>query len=215
MHCARYTEPTNVQTNRKLWNEYSKNYFKKQDGTPDEWVLKMGKDVGRGASELHHIGDEWSDAKSLEVALSEFLFPFLTSGTAAAEIGVGGGRIASRTCSRVQSLVCFGAQPACRHRPVCIVFRSFAACADISEGMIASAKAKLAEASERPAALFPKAQSLPVCRERFVHAAVGSEVPAQVRGVVRLRLCLRCAAALSTPHSLHCVHAAAADPAPL
>ena len=42
---------------------------------------------------LTFVGDEWSDRKSLEEVLDEYVFPFCPAGAVAAEIGCGGGRV--------------------------------------------------------------------------------------------------------------------------
>jgi SAM-dependent methyltransferase len=153
-----YTESTNIETNRKLWNTYAKSYKEKRDasasgssaqceggggadGRPSDWVLEMASHVSRDASQLHFLGDEWSDDRSLTQCLDEFLFPLigvnhLTASTwlesasigdglsylpspafatpavpstelVVAEIGVGGGRVASRVYGHVKHLYCF------------------------------------------------------------------------------------------------------------
>ncbi|CAK0869135.1 unnamed protein product [Prorocentrum cordatum] len=103
-----YPEPSNVETNRKLWDEYAKAW-----DTSEEWVRRMAADVG--GRELGCVGDEWSDEASLTEALDDFLFPHLAAlerggegcGAQVCEIGSGGGRVAARVAGRVGSLTCF------------------------------------------------------------------------------------------------------------
>lgn len=103
-----YPEPSNVETNRKLWDEYAKSW-----DTSEPWVRNMAADVG--GRELGFVGDEWSDEASLAEVLDDFLFPYLTEpgcggeggGSQVCEIGSGGGRVAARVASRVGALTCF------------------------------------------------------------------------------------------------------------
>ncbi len=60
--------------------------------------------------ELEYLGDEWSDAESLNEVLEDFLFPYLEKASVVAEVGSGGGRLASRVAGRVQALHCYGTQ---------------------------------------------------------------------------------------------------------
>ena len=110
-----YPEPTNVETNRKLWDEYAGAW-----GKGEAWLDKMGEQVG--GRNLVHIGDEWSDEPSLLQVIEEFVYPYLESRPSSGasggadvssslleccEIGSGGGRVACRVFSRVKSLTCF------------------------------------------------------------------------------------------------------------
>jgi len=74
----------------------------------NQWLERMAGHVGRHTAQLTHLGDEWSDDFSLRQSLEEFLMPYLSETSHVAEIGVGGGRIASRVYSHVKSLHCFG-----------------------------------------------------------------------------------------------------------
>ena len=159
-----------TETNKKLWNEYAKNYAQQQQkaaaassaasasasvaSVPSEWVLDMASAVHRDAAQLEFLGDEWSDDASLTQSLNQFLLPYLGvnslseeewaeakqtedriraegagvshlppshlqswiaeassgssgAGLVVAELGVGGGRIASRVYTHVQRLYCF------------------------------------------------------------------------------------------------------------
>ena len=91
-----YPERTNVETNRKLWDEYAKSW----DDGKCEWVQTMAGHVGREGEMLEHVGDEWSDSDSLQQVLDEFLFPLLHMENDVLEIGTGGGRIATEAVTR-------------------------------------------------------------------------------------------------------------------
>lgn len=97
-----YAEPTNVETNRKLWDEYAKSWCKKE-----AWLTEMAENVGQPIDRLVHVGDEWSDPTSLEQALAHFLFPYVLNSMEVAEIGSGGGRVASKVFTKVKSITCF------------------------------------------------------------------------------------------------------------
>ena len=106
-----YTEPSNVDTNRKLWNQYARQWTTAA-ASPDSpprlspWVQRMARQVGRSDADVQFIGDEWSDEASLEASLSTFLFPLLSPDSVVAELGVGGGRVAARVAPRVSRLFC-------------------------------------------------------------------------------------------------------------
>src|SRR4051812_33564545 len=81
-----YSEANNIETNKKLWNEYAKNWNKNR-----EWLIKMANQVDRNVNNLKFIGEEWSNEFSLNQTLNEFLFPLLKGDTMIiGEIGVGG-----------------------------------------------------------------------------------------------------------------------------
>jgi 2-polyprenyl-3-methyl-5-hydroxy-6-metoxy-1,4-benzoquinol methylase len=106
-----YTEPTNIETNKKLWNQYAKDYYlennNEQQQEPAAWVSKMARQVGRENKELNYIGTEWSNEFSLQQTMEQFLYPLLDKSFSVAEVGVGGGRIAARVAHKVNNLVCF------------------------------------------------------------------------------------------------------------
>jgi hypothetical protein len=101
-----YTESSNFDTNRKLWNQvwkiwiiywvkkYAKDWAKDVD-----WVQKMVKnlpEVNASTQEdidkhLQFLGDEWSNTRSLQETLSDFLFPYFDQSSTVLEIGSGGG----------------------------------------------------------------------------------------------------------------------------
>ena len=56
---------------------------------------------------LTFVGDEWSDRKSLEEVLDEYVFPFCPAGAVAGEIGCGGGRVAAKVIPRCSQFHCF------------------------------------------------------------------------------------------------------------
>lgn len=153
-----YTDSANIDTNKKLWNQYASNYYTSSNSsaaahdaaaTAQPWVQKMAAQVGRQPSELRHIGDEWSDEQSLERCLSRWLYPLLSEDSTVAEIGSGGGRVASRVAGRVKQLVCF----------------------DISDRMLAAAQTALASATNCSFHLLPSSDPTPASfPARYQHA---------------------------------------------
>ena len=82
-----YSVGGNMQTNRKLWDNYS------QEWSPQQaWVRKMSANVGMEDS-LEVLGDEWAPRAHTNEIIETFILPH-TNGGRVAEIGVGGGRIA-------------------------------------------------------------------------------------------------------------------------
>ena len=146
-----YTDSTNIDTNKKLWNQYATNYYNTvttpTPPTPSPWVQKMAAQVGRSPNELRHIGDEWSDEQSLERCLARWLYPLLSESSAVAEIGSGGGRVASRVAGRVKRLVCF----------------------DISDRMLAVAQTALAGYTNCGFHLLPSSDPTPASFPSLYH----------------------------------------------
>lgn len=56
---------------------------------------------------LQHLGDEWSDKSSFTQVLEDYVWPNVTEESVVAELGSGGGRVASRVALRVGTLHCF------------------------------------------------------------------------------------------------------------
>mmetsp|Transcript_30919 Transcript_30919/g.49894 ORF Transcript_30919/g.49894 Transcript_30919/m.49894 type:complete len:278 (-) Transcript_30919:473-1306(-) len=97
---------SNLESNRKIWNLYAK------DWQPDrDWVRKMADNLGDewkdDANPLTFVGDEWSDRRSLDQVLEEFVSPFCPSGAVSGEIGCGGGRVAARVIPGCSQFHCF------------------------------------------------------------------------------------------------------------
>ena len=95
-----YPEAENWETNRKLWDQYAKDW-----GVDVPWVQKMASAVGQG--HLGCLGEEWSSKDSLSHIISNFIQAYVSRDTVAAEIGSGGGRMAVRVAPMVSSLQCF------------------------------------------------------------------------------------------------------------
>lgn len=148
-----YTDSNNIDTNKKLWNQYAANYYNTATTTnthspqPQQWVQKMAAQVGRTADELQLIGDEWSDVQSLDRCLTRWLYPLLSESSVVGEIGSGGGRVASRVAGRVSRLVCF----------------------DISDRMLAAAKSALATHTNCSFQLLPSSDPTPAAFPPHYH----------------------------------------------
>jgi SAM-dependent methyltransferase len=57
------------------------------------------------------LGHEWAPVGDLEEVLSEYLYPYVSKDTVAAEIGVGGGRVAALVAPLVRRLHCIDLSP--------------------------------------------------------------------------------------------------------
>ena len=75
------SEPWNVQENRRLWDEYAS---------------KRGR--------AGYPGDEWGTPAAVDALVEEWIDPYVSPTTLAAEIGVGAGRIAMRIAPKVRHL---------------------------------------------------------------------------------------------------------------
>ena len=84
-----YSDPSNVHTNKKLWNTYCSEWNNSSAIPP--WLAKMASDVEM-SHDLRTIGDEWAPRRHTEEIIRMFILPFIdATSTHAAEIGVGGG----------------------------------------------------------------------------------------------------------------------------
>lgn len=111
----------NVRYNRDLWNWYARRWRGDVEFRRNEAEV--------AGTEISVLGDEWGSPEDLEEVCSEFIYPFLPADGIVGEIGSGGGRVAAKVVDRVRELYCF----------------------DISEEMLAMARAALAS---RPNARF-------------------------------------------------------------
>jgi SAM-dependent methyltransferase len=88
----------NVDYNRQLWDEYSRDWDKKRDRSEDPQAK---------ASDIKVLGDEWGSHKDVQQVLQEYIYPFISMESIVAEIGVGGGRLASQVVGKVKEFHCF------------------------------------------------------------------------------------------------------------
>jgi SAM-dependent methyltransferase len=87
--------------NRALWDHYARSW---SDLEFREQQLDPGSNTD--VSALKVLGEEWARVSDLDVAIAEFIEPFVNPQSVAAEIGVGGGRVAVRVAPRVARLFC-------------------------------------------------------------------------------------------------------------
>ncbi|CAM9669585.1 unnamed protein product [Chrysoparadoxa australica] len=98
-----YPDAGNFETNRKLWDIYAQEW---SVGT--DWVQSMAAGSAKGeAMALHLVGDEWSPRADLMEVVEQFILPYITPSSCVAEIGSGGGRVASCLMGKVASMDCF------------------------------------------------------------------------------------------------------------
>lgn len=101
-----YTESSNINTNIKLWDNYSREWNKgTEKNIRQDWVLEMASHVAM-QNDLEVLGDEWSPRKDVKEVINLFITPFVDR-KVVAEIGVGGGRIAREVISLVSELHCY------------------------------------------------------------------------------------------------------------
>ena len=109
----------NVEYNRFLWDKYAREWDKQK-----VLIEKSGSMTPEERERyLQLVGDEWGNPADLQRIIEEYIQPFVDTNAVAAEIGSGGGRVASRVAPIVGKLYCF----------------------DISTEMLAKAKAALSE----------------------------------------------------------------------
>ena len=89
----------NMEHNRAIWNRYANTWDKKR-------VLVQNPDVGEHdrSAYLRYLGDEWGRRSDVDKIVEEYIHPYITNDSVVAEIGVGGGRIASMVAGKVKEL---------------------------------------------------------------------------------------------------------------
>jgi SAM-dependent methyltransferase len=101
----------NVEYNRALWDWYARSWDKKR-------VNIENPDVGEDqrSSYLTYLGDEWGRSSDVDKIVEEYIYPYVTQDSVVAEIGVGGGRIASRVAGMVKELYALDISKEMLHR---------------------------------------------------------------------------------------------------
>lgn len=90
----------NIETNRRLWNEYASNW-----SATEPWVESLAAEAGGNGGELKFVGDEWCSAKELDEVIADFIRPYAEG--VVADIGCGGGRVAGRVANLARVMHCF------------------------------------------------------------------------------------------------------------
>jgi len=139
-HVITYADSSNVDTNRKLWDNYARDWvcpfpssipnllqfpplgthsnlrfeliLHTFESTDADWVVKMVQNLADTKNTavsdyLHLLGEEWSDKLSFQQVLEDFFWPNLRETFVVAELGSGGGRVASRVVHHVKELHCY------------------------------------------------------------------------------------------------------------
>jgi len=92
----------NEAGNRRLWDAYARDW-RRHDAYLD--VDLVGAEAADWRAEhVTFVGDEWGTPDDVERVLGDFVYPHLRDDLVVAEIGIGGGRIASRIAPRVKEL---------------------------------------------------------------------------------------------------------------
>lgn len=92
----------NVEGNRRLWDSYAADW-RREDAYLDVELSEADAATWRERN-VRLVGDEWGTPEDVDRILDDFVFPYVDNDDVVAEIGVGGGRIASRIAPRVGEL---------------------------------------------------------------------------------------------------------------
>jgi SAM-dependent methyltransferase len=93
----------NFSYNQRLWDVYSDNWKR------SEVYLRFdpGEDPNAYRDErIRLLGEEWGPPEDVDTVVGTFIRPYLDASSIAAEIGVGGGRIATRVAPQVGEFWC-------------------------------------------------------------------------------------------------------------
>lgn len=92
----------NFEGNRRLWDSYA-GAWRRDDAHLD--IELSGKEAAAWREEhVRLLGDEWGTPEDVDRVLEDFVFPHVHADDKVLELGVGGGRIASRVAPRVGEL---------------------------------------------------------------------------------------------------------------
>jgi SAM-dependent methyltransferase len=89
----------NVAYNRDQWDRYAARWRPARVAIEDP-SLAPGADLAM-------LGDEWGNRRDVERVIHDFILPYVSQSSDAAEIGSGGGRIAAQVFPHVRTLTCF------------------------------------------------------------------------------------------------------------
>jgi len=78
---------TNLSTNQKLWDNYSREWSKKNNDNIEinDWVLKMASNVGM-SDDLDCLGDEWAPRSATLEIINNFIYPYINNSSIVAGI---------------------------------------------------------------------------------------------------------------------------------
>ncbi len=93
---------SNFEYNREHWNRYAKNWNKTKIHVDNPNISEEEK-----KSYIKCLGDEWGIVSDVEKIVEEYIYPYVTKDSIVGEIGVGGGRIASKVIDRSKEFYCF------------------------------------------------------------------------------------------------------------
>ena len=93
---------SNVEYNRAYWDLYARSWDKQRLALEDSAITAAQREAY-----LTHLGDEWGTKADVERIVAEYLSPYIGPGSVVGEIGVGGGRIASRVAGGVARFYAF------------------------------------------------------------------------------------------------------------
>jgi SAM-dependent methyltransferase len=93
---------SNLEYNRRLWDLYARDW-----STDSANVENRAVRADERETYLRYLGDEWGRVGDVEAILDQYVHPYIGPNSVVAEIGVGGGRIASRLAEKTGELVCF------------------------------------------------------------------------------------------------------------
>lgn len=97
---------SNVEYNKRLWDCYARHWDSLEVNSESS-----ASEGGKKESSFECLGDEWGEKYSVDKVISNYIYPFITKESIVAEIGVGGGRIASKVAGRTKELYCFDISP--------------------------------------------------------------------------------------------------------
>lgn len=93
---------SNFESNKSFWENYAKHWHKNNLKVENISISEQEKE-----SYIQYLGDEWGKVEDVVEIVEEFIKPFINQRSIVAELGVGGGRVASKVVEKVQELYCF------------------------------------------------------------------------------------------------------------
>ncbi len=89
---------SNTEYNKNLWDRYAKRWNRNSIPFEDAKLVRE--------NDLF-LGDEWGNREDVEWVVENYIKPFITKQSVVAEIGTGGGRVASKVAPLTKEFFCF------------------------------------------------------------------------------------------------------------
>jgi ubiquinone/menaquinone biosynthesis C-methylase UbiE len=96
------SKSSNFEYNQVFWNRHAKSWDKTRDPVENPDIPEYER-----VNYINYLGDEWGKVSDVSQIVTEYIYPYISKESIVAEIGVGGGRIASKVADKTKEFHCF------------------------------------------------------------------------------------------------------------